>query len=245
MARLIVAACLLAALCSPGTAAAQADHAAWDALLKRYVSAEGLVDYAGWRADRAGIGAYIAGLAKTDVTLWPKAEQLAFWINAYNACVIEGVLERPGLTSVKDVKGFFDAIRYPVAGESLTLNEIESRGRALGDWRLHFAVVCASSSCPLLRHEAYVPDRLNEQLADQVRRFLADSQRGLRVEGATLWLSKIFQWYDTDFVPQGRLSAQTLVPLLAPYLAPEQAAAAGQPGLRVKFMAYDWSLNTQ
>ena len=234
---------VLASLSAALPAAAAVDHTAWDALLKRYVSEAGLVDYAAWRADRAGIDAYVASLSKADVTLGSQAEQLAFWINAYNACVIEGVLDRPGTASVKNVPGFFNTIRYPVAGASLTLNEIESRGRALGDWRIHVAVVCASSSCPFLRAEAYAPDRLNEQLADQLRRFLADPKRGLRVEGQTLWVSKMFKWYDEDFVPTGHLTAQTLVPVLAAYLSPEQAQAAGQAGLAVKFMDYDWSLN--
>ncbi len=171
---------------------------AWDKLLRQYVkegrvayqslqTPAGLVHYFGQTEDApvwAVLDGYLDNLRAVKSAQFPaKQAQLAFWINAYNACVIKGVLDYYPIKSVKDVKGFFDKIRYKVAGESLTLNEIEAKGRALGDWRIHFAIVCASSSCPFLRSEAYVADRLDDQLADQVRHFLADPSRGLRLDG--------------------------------------------------------------
>jgi hypothetical protein len=149
---------------------------------------------------------------------------------------------------VKEVKGFFDKIRYRVAGGLLTLNEIEGRGRKLGDWRLHFALVCASSSCPPLLDEAFVPERLDQQLADRTKAFLADTERGLRIEGSTLWASKIFDWYAKDFLPSGglfqRLTAEKLLEVLGPYPPDEVANAKGR-SLTLKFLDYDWSLNAQ
>ena len=223
------------------------DHARWDALLKRYVN-HGLVDYKGLQREREQLTQYIAQLKVANPAALPsQKEQLAFWINAYNAMVISGVLDHAPIKSVKEVKGFFDAIRYQVGGASLTLNEIEARGRALGDWRIHFAVVCASSSCPLLRSEAYVPDRLEAQLAEQTTQFLRDSSRGFRVEDAKrmLWVSKVFKWYAEDFVPKAPLTSDGLVAVLAPFLDPHAVQTLQQQKFTLKFLDYDWTLNSQ
>lgn len=224
---------------------------AWDLLLKRHV-ASGLVDYEGFRQDRAALDRYVVSLQDVQPSqLGSREAQLAFWINAYNANVVKGVLDRYPIASVKEVKGFFDRIRFRVAGRELTLNEIEGEGRALGDWRIHFAVVCASSSCPLLRAEAYAADRLDAQLAEQTRQFLDNPQRGLRIKGGTLWVSKIFDWYTTDFVPAKelgllrRLTPEKLLSVLAPYLTPEMGRPVRQRTLELRFMEYDWSLNAQ
>ena len=238
---------LLALAVASPVATAEVDHSAWDELLRRHVSSEGLVDYAAVQQERQALERYLAVLR--DVTpgaLGSAHERLAFWINAYNACVFKGVLDHSPLTSVKDVPGFFDKLTHQVGGETLTLNQMEGKGRALGDWRIHCAVVCASSSCPFLRREAYVPDRLDDQLADQVTRFLADPSRGLRVEQAAgvVWVSKIFKWYAKDFVPSGSITAETLLPLLAPFLPdPALPKTAVETHLTVKFMNYDWTLN--
>ena len=212
--------------------------------MHRYVNGAGLVDYRALRErDRAALDGYLASLAEVDAARLPREEQLALWINAYNACVFAGVLDRYPVRSVKNVMGFFDRIRYQIAKGSLTLNEVEGRGRALGDWRVHFAVVCASSSCPFLRNEAYAPARLDAQLADQLRRFLTDPTRGLRAEGDTLWVSKIFKWYAKDFIPSGPLAPQTLLPLIRSSLEPARAQAIQPQRLTLKFLDYDWSLN--
>jgi hypothetical protein len=224
------------------------DHAPWDELLRRYVQG-GLIDYQSWQADQAALDRYLASLQEVDPAQLPsREEQLAFWINLYNASVVKGVLRRFPVKSVKQVPGFFDGLMYPVNRKLLTLNEIEEQARLLGDWRIHFALVCASSSCPRLRSEAYVPERVNDQLTEQTTQFLSNPQRGLRIEGKTLWLSKIFQWYTTDFVPTAkgffhRLTPDALLPVLKPYLAPEVAQAIERRKLQIQFLDYDWTLN--
>lgn len=242
--------CAVVALgCVSGAAAgwadADADHAAWDGMLKRHVS-RGLVDYAGWQADRQPLEDYLKHLADIQPDHLPSRDaKLAFWINAYNAAVIKGVLDHALIRSVKDVRGFFDKIRYRIGQQPMTLNEIEAAGRALGDWRMHFAVVCASLSCPPLINEAYVPGRLEAQLAERTTAFLADQERGLRVEGKTLWVSKIFQWYTRDFLGDGsRLTADTLLAAVQAYLTQPLRAQRGR-GLSLKFLEYDWTLNAQ
>lgn len=237
---------IIGGLARAGAAESSVDHEAWDQLLRAHVR-DGLVDYAAIKADPASLEEYLAALASADPAGLSEPGERAFWINAYNACVVKGVLDRYPLESVRDIAGFFDKIRYRVGGERLTLNQIEARGRALGDWRIHFALVCASSSCPPLRGEAYLPEQLEAQLAEQTRAFLADPERGLRLDGRTLWLSQIFKWYAADFVPRAgtftRLQADRLLPVIREYLPPELAQAVESARPSIKLLGYDWSLN--
>ena len=247
MSRAGLLAAIALASAMPGSAEASGvDHAPWDRLLNRSVNQDGLVNYRELKNHRAELATYLANLATVDPATLSREEQLAFWINAYNACVCTSVLDHQPLASVKEVKEFFDRIPCRVAGTSLTLNQIEAKGRALGDWRIHFAVVCASSSCPALRNEAYTPERLDTQLHDQAARFLNDRSRGLRVDGRVLWVSKIFKWYAKDFVPNGPLTAEALVPVLRPYLSMKESLFPQDlKRLTLKFLGYDWLLNTQ
>ena len=228
-----------------GSAAASSrdvEHTPWDELMERYV-ADRTVSYVGIAREQPALERYLASLAKTDPAQLPSNRaRLAFWINAYNACVIQGVLDHQPIASVKDVKGFFDRLRYRVAGRDLTLNEIEHEGRALGDWRIHFGVVCASKGCPPIRSEAYAAEWLEAQLTDQLKAFLKNSRDGLRVEGSTLFVSSIFKWYAKDFV-QGKLTAEALVDVLEPYLDRPVVEAVRGKRLALKFLPYDWSLN--
>ena len=235
------------ALCaSPPVWADGMHHQQWDRLLKQHVRA-GLVDYQGMAADRAQLDEYTSKLAAADLAQFDSpAARLALWINAYNAYVVQAVLDHQPVQSVQDIKGFFDKRRYDVVGESLTLNEIEARGREEGDWRIHFAIVCASTSCPPMRSEAYAAARLNEQLADQTRSFLRHPDYGLRVEGQKLWVSKIFKWYGGDFADVGvfkRLTAARLLPVISAYLDPEVVQQVQDQPLRLAYMDYDWALN--
>ncbi len=198
------------------------------------------------KRDEAQRNQSLASLQSVPVAQLPsKPAQLACWINAYNACVFRGVLDHQPLKSVRDVKGFFEKITYRVAGGSMILNEMEKQAGALGVWRPHAAVNCASTSCPPLRAEAYQPDRLEGQLAEQARKWLADPQRGLRLDDKTLWVSKIFKWYAKDFVSSGQVTAETLLPVLRPYLDPALVQHIEQQHPTIKFMDYDWMLNQQ
>lgn len=220
------------------------NHAPWDGLAERFV-ADGRVDYAAINKDRPLLSAYLVSIREADPSGWPRQEQIAFWINAYNACVFKAVLDYPNIKSVKEVKGFFDRLTFRVAGKERTLNQIENAGRALGDWRIHFAVVCASASCPPIRPEAYQAEWLDAQLAEQVKLFLANRKDGMRLEGETLWVSSIFKWYAKDFIPGGRMNAENLLKLLTPYLPADIAAASQEKKLSLKLIDYDWSLNRQ
>ena len=243
-------ACGAAAHAEPAPDPAESPQAGWNNVLGEYVQ-DGRVDYQGIAAWPNRLDAFLGWAEATDPSTLPAREgQLAFWINAYNACVIRKVLDHAPLASVKQVKGFFSEKTCRVAGAARSLDQIEAAARQFGDWRVHVAVVCASTSCPPLRNEAYDGARLNEQLADQATRFLRDRVRGLRLDGTTLWASQIFKWYAADFAPSAKgpfaklISGALLSPLL-PYLEPTLAEAIQALNPSLKYMDYDWTLNAQ
>lgn len=221
----------------------------WDAVLEDY-HRDGGLDYAGLQADREGLDRFLAKIQAAQVESLSREGRMAFWINAYNAVVAHFVLEGyPELTSVKNVDGFFDGKRYPVAGQPMTLDEVESAARDLGDPRVHFAVVCASTSCPDLRHEAFVEERLDQQLAEQTTRFLADPEKGARydAEDNILHLSSIFKWYAGDFTGGSTVVAFFARGQVADWVAqhaPEPLQSnIGDHEPTVRYLDYDWSLN--
>lgn len=225
---------------------------AWGRVLAEHVVGGG-VDYAalkGSRESREDLDAYLRSLDRARPAAMEEAEALAFWTNAYNAVVLHHVLERyPGIESVRDVDGFFDELTFPVAGEELTLDEIEERGRELGDARVHFAVVCASTSCPDLRDDPYEAGRIDAQLREQTRGFLSDESKGLRwePEADTVWLSSIFKWYAGDFTGGSTVVAFFARGGVLDWVvehAPEGIARelrGKQP--KVRYLDYDWGLN--
>lgn len=225
------------------------DYSGYDRLLHRYVK-DGTVNYEGFRKEAGVLQAFLDEITSIHPEgLGSQEAQMACWINTYNACVIKGVLDHTPLQSVMKIPGFFDKITYTVGGESLSLNQIETRGRAFHDPRIHFAVVCASSSCPLLRPEAYVPERLKEQLQDQARGFLANAQRGLRLDEAAgvAHLSQIFKWYATDFVSGGVLTklmgSDKIIKALEPYMDDITRRKVVSRTWKIDYMPYDWTLN--
>jgi hypothetical protein len=250
----VLAGILWLSIVPPTSATLEPMHRAWDELVKRHVH-EGLIDYRGFMADRQLLDRYLAQLADVDQHLLPalsSEEQLTFWINLYNACVVGGVLDHSPVDSVKQVPGFFTSKRCRVSDQELTIDEVGAQGHAVGGYRIHFALVCASRGCPVLRDEAYVAERLNAQLADQARTYLDAPSRGLRLDEvtSTVWVSKIFHWNRTDFKqPRGWLGVYPpmelapLVEVLEPHLEPELAATLREGKWSIRVMDYDWSLN--
>ncbi len=251
----VIATCTFIAGCGdvrPGAVASTEstrDFSEWARVLDAYARDGGL-DYAGLEANREGLDRFLGEIEAADPDGWSAAEELAFWSNAYNAVVAEFVLELyPDLESVKDVDGFFDRKTRLVAGEPLTLDEIEGRGRALGDPRIHFAVVCASTSCPDLLGEPFVAASVDQQLQLATERFLADPDKGLRydAESNTLWLSSIFKWYAGDFTGGSTVVAFFARGQVLDWIVPHLPAALRgtlverQPS--IKYLDYDWSLN--
>lgn len=164
-------------------------------------------------------------------------ERLAFYINAYNILTIKLILDNWPLESIRDIGNFFkgpwDVVMLENSDGQLTLDDIEHNIiRKLNEPRIHFAVNCASVSCPDLRHEAYQAEKLDAQLDDQTRRFL-NNEKGLSLEGDSLRLSQIFDWYREDFEVFGSL--ENFVGLYRPELQFNE--------LRTN-LRYNWNLNS-
>jgi hypothetical protein len=171
---------------------------------------------------------------------------MAFLINAYNAYTLQLIIDHHPVKSIKDIGSFFkgpwDQPVVRLFGRTLTLNNLEHDIIRVDyqEPRIHFALVCAARGCPPLRNEAYLADRLEEQLDDQVRRFLATPDKN-RVDASrrTVYLSPIFKWYGADFEKQHG----SVLAALQPYWPKASASVLAQGGFKIRYTDYDWSLN--
>lgn len=232
-----------------GQAASAGDGhtAGFDALLKKYVDDKGLVDYAAFKKnDEKALRHCVDAFAKVKASALAPSARKAYWVNVYNAVTLQAMLEFFPLASIKDkvsnIPGLYNVWDdYRFGPEKLSLNHIEHKIlRPMGDPRIHAAIVCASKGCPILRAEAYTADRLSEQLDDNVRRWLKDPKRGLKVSGGKVGLSKIFSWFGDDFAK----SKQARLAWIAKYVDAKTAALLkGSPATTE--LDWDWSLNTQ
>ena len=240
-------------------------HASWTTLLRQHVrlvrSGQATqVAYAGFKADRAALKAYLDSLSavtRAAFAGWPRAERQAFLINAYNAFTVELILTRyPDLKSIKDLGSLLSSPWKPkwitLLGNQVSLDDIEhAMLRKRGDYddpRVHFAVNCASIGCPALREEAFVAARLDAQMDEQTVRFMSDRTRNRwNPQRGRLELSKIFDWYGEDFRlgHRGIGSLQTFASRYADQLADAHAdrerIRAG--GVDIAYTDYDWALN--
>ncbi len=227
-------------------------HAPFDGLLHAFVQ-DGKVDYRCFQTYEAALDDYLATLGRTDPDALSRDAALAFWINAYNSFTIKLILSRyPRIRSIKDIPRRWDRQDWVVGGRRRSLNDIEHKilRRVFVEPRIHFAIVCASASCPTLASEAYVAERLDEQLDRASRDFVADPSRGVRVEvelrgpdggRARVYLSAIFKWFREDFEARNG----SLIDFILPYLPPEDRAVLERRrnDVSIRFLPYDWSLN--
>lgn len=220
----------------------------------RYARALAVAAPDGWRVDydavarSSDLAAYRRDLAAADPAALGRDEQLAFWINAYNASVMGLVAERMPVRSVLDIDGAFTRVRFRVGRAELTADEIEHGiVRRFGDARAHFGLNCASVGCPPLR--AFAGSELAAALEDNGRRYLADEQRGSRADGDRVLLSRIMQWFSGDFAPVGSMPSALGMALGALRPARVLPAIRGllpeplRPARRVGFLDYDWAVN--
>jgi len=230
----------LPAAAAPGDFEAVIDWSSWDAILAAHV-ADGRVDYDAVRAE-AGLAVTVADLAAADLEGQEPDAVLSFYINAYNVLAVQGILDGHSPRTNLGKLRFFYWEKFEVAGERMTLNELEhERIRPLGEPRIHFAIVCASASCPRLRSEAYLPSSLDAQLDDAARRFINDSGKNrIDLGRGVAELSRIFKWFAEDF----EAAAGGVPAYVAGYLADDRAARALRGSrLKVRHLDYDWSLN--
>lgn len=238
------------------------EHTALDTLLAAFV-VDGAVDYAGLQNHRTELQAYLATLNQQDEKRFhqdfTREQQLAFLINAYNAFTLELILEHYPVASIQDIPGNWTAPRFRLFGRKLSLNDLENKviRPRYGETRIHFALVCAARSCPPLRSEAYVAGRLEEQLASAARDFARDrSANRLDKETATLYVSKLFEWYPQDFaatwgqteLPPGSVDSadhRGVVGFFRAHLTEDQATYLQHNPVIVQYLDYDWDLNAR
>lgn len=228
------------------------EHSAWTAILDRYVHS-GAVDYAGLqRSGLPDLAMYLRALeavCRGHFDAWTREQKLAFWINAYNAYTVKLVLEHYPLKSIRSI-GLLPGAAFrknfiPLRngrGQALSLSDIEHEilRREFAEPRIHFAIVCASQSCPVLRSEAFCARDVEAQLDDAARTFVGDTTKNRFDAGSrTLHLSSIFKWFREDF----ERAARTLPEFVARYSDEQTARALRSGNVRVDFLDYDWSLN--
>lgn len=221
--------------------AAQFDHAhaAWSLQLGEFVH-DGAVDYAGWKKEQLALDGYLRQLVvvkKEEFAAFTRPEQTAFLIDAYNAYTVRLILNHFPLGSIRSI-GLLPGAAFrrsfiPLLGEELSLNDLEDRLRERGDPRIHFALVCASQSCPKLRATAYRATDLEAQLDTAAREFLGDPRKN-RFEPGAAHLSSIFKWYGDDFSK----AAGSLAAYLGRYTKDPLPK-----DVRIDYLDYDWSLN--
>ncbi len=199
--------------------AVEPDWSDYDTLLRQYVSEKtrqgvklAAVDYAGLQRDPLYLKV-VELIQGFDINkLQGKQEKLAFYINAYNIFAMKMVIDHWPVASIKDAGSLFSSVWKKNIGridhKAVSLHYIEHGIlRKMHEPRIHMAIVCASVSCPDLRREAYIAARLDAQLDDQARRFLANPAKGLRLAGDKVIISKIFDWFGDDFAETGGVIA--------------------------------------
>ena len=250
------------------TAHASADYAH---VLQTHVNEAGMVDYSALHQAPAKLDAYLTELAAIDpkaFSVLPEKEQLATWINAYNAFTLRSIIDHYPLTnlpvqakdaprnSIRQIPGVWKKRTHNIMGRSLTLDQIEHEiiRKDFAEPRIHMALVCASIGCPLLRNDPYTADQLDAQLADQTGKFLKENH-AFRVDerAKTLYLSALFDWFKDDFKigyegkgPR-RLDEpmRSVVAFVDAYTPAEYDAWLAKGKFTIKHTDYDWHLNAQ
>lgn len=217
-------------------------HQAWDRIVQAHVR-DGQVDYPAIQAG-SRLDGYLKELNRIDPTKLPtKQHQLAFWINAYNAFAVKGILEHYSPMTFWGRYRYFIGRDYQVGGTAINLYDLERRVliEQFHEPLMHFAIVCASTSCPKLQPWAYEPDQLERQLDRVARDFINDPMRN-RFDSTqkVASLSMIFKWYDEDFAG----NAGSVLAYIARYVDdPNLAQDLTLSEYRIEYLKYDWSLN--
>jgi hypothetical protein len=244
-------------------------HDRFNTVLNTYVDDAGMVNYKGLKENRTPLDQYVAhmgAVANETYKAWSKDEQMAFWINAYNAITLQSIINHYPIkkgnvlnrslypdNSIRQISGVWDKLETKVMGKPMTLNAIEHEVLRVDfkEPRIHVAIVCASIGCPPLRNEAFVADKLEEQLSDQSKDF-ANHRQNLTINSAekTIYLSSILDWFGEDFEGsysvEGRSGTESaIVGFVHEYALDAQKAELSDASYSLEFQDYDWNLNEQ
>ena len=220
-------------------------HQLWDQLVKAHVKANGLVDYKGFIREKPKLESYLKLLSENapDRSKWSKNEQLAYWINAYNAYTVKLIVDFYPTKSIRDlgpklkiplIKDVWHYKFFKIAGVDMSLDEVEHGilRKEFDEPRIHFAINCASISCPPLLNEAFVAEKLEAQLTKVSIAFINDPVRN-KLGTQSVQLSSIFSWFTSDFTKKG-----TLIEFLNKY-----SKVKISPNAKISFLDYNWNLN--
>lgn len=244
----------------PVVAAVPFSDAAYAHILDRYVNSNGLVDYQGLQANAESLKAFnesLGTVAPKTYASWSDAEKIAFLINAYNAFTLESIIDQnPLKDSIRDIPGVWKIRRFNIAGQSKTLDDIEHQmlRQQFNEPRIHAALNCTAISCPPLRIEPYTAEELDQQLEDQVKRWLSTPQ-GLQIDRSQnrVAISAIFDWFGDDWIPQygvetgftGNEKQRATLNFISQYVSPSDREYLRQGNYQLSYLEYDWTLNRQ
>ncbi len=256
----------------PPSAIKGLDYGLYEDALSRFLDDRGMVNYRQLKNDRGELDQFtetLGALSQSTYQNWNQAEQLSFWINAYNALTLKAVIDHYPIqasffkslvypkNSIRQIPGVWDELNFQVLGRQLTLNDIEHQiiRKEFPEPRIHLALVCASGGCPPLRGEPYRGETLETQLEDQAKVFLSDPEK-FRIdrEQNRIYLSAIFDWFKQDFTEkyttetgfQGGTDAERpVLKFISSYLNEQDAQYLREGKYKIEYLDYDWSLNEQ
>lgn len=207
-----------------------------DALFGKYTT-EGYVDYTALKLNPAPLNSLVSQIADMDLSSADAKTRQSFYINAYNITTIKAVVDNYPIDSPMDVSGFFDTKKHKIAGEMLTLNDIENKKLRANydDSRFHFVLVCAAQGCPKIFSKSFIPAKLDAHLGTRTTEALNDANfiRVDKVKRRVL-ISEIFKWYKEDFDKTGLTEIQYINQFRSNKI-PESYG--------VDYYSYDWTLN--
>ena len=222
-------------------------HQQWDKLLKKHVNEAGMVNYKGFQKDKTEFDAYLKTLSdNAPQKSWSQKDQIAYWINAYNAFTVKLIADNYPVKSIKDlgaenpiifVNTAWDKKFFSIDGKKMTLNTIEHKilRKQFNDPRMHFAINCASYSCPKLLDEAYEGKTVNKQLDEQSKDFLADKEKN-KISADKPQVSSLFKWFSNDFTKTGK----TKIAFINQFTTTKIKESA-----TLEYLDYSWDLNEQ
>ena len=228
------------------------DFSDWGALVKKYVAPKTLagvrfnaIDYASLKKDPVFSGLVARLESYSLASLESRESKLSFWINVYNILAAKMITDHYPIESIKDVGSFFKPVwkraAGTVGGKERTLNDIEHEIlRKMNEPRIHVAIVCASVSCPDLRQEVYSAGKLNEQLDDQMEKFLRSRGKGMKLDEQKnrVYLSAIFKWFAEDFESRGGV-----LKYIGQYVTAEERKVLNNSKIKISYLHYNWNIN--
>lgn len=215
--------------------AVKIDHSQWDKLLKKHVTKRGFVDYAGIKKEVATLDAYLKMLSKNEPSeAWSVQELLAYYINLYNAGTIKLIVENYPVKSIKDISRPWGKDRIAIGDKMISLDDIEHDIlRKMNEPRVHFALNCASISCPKLLNEAFTANKINEQLERVTKEFINGDKND--ITASNLKISSLFDWYKKDFKVNGKTDVIAFIN--------QYSNVKINSNTNISYMKYDWGLN--